>query len=160
MPLVRYFLFTGAMLLSLLFAADWYLPKTADKIAADVDRSAIRIHSDHQWPVAVRIDASVPMPRIMSPTVVADEVPLPAPIREPRAYLPAMSPRLSDKPQRRAKHRVSRLSTREIHRHVAYQLNSFSDHLVAARTAVLAEKRVASTAIPADVYSLNRCHNG
>src|SRR6478609_911555 len=81
MPLVRYFLFTGAMLLSLLFAADWYLPKTADKIAADVDRSAIRIHSDHQWPVAVRIDASVPMPRIMSPTVVADEVPLPAPIR-------------------------------------------------------------------------------
>src|SRR3954453_3367841 len=81
-------------------------------------------------------------------------------IRWARAYLPAMSPRLSDKPQRRAKHRVSRLSTREIHRHVAYQLNSFSDHLVAARTAVLAEKRVASTAIPADVYSLNRCPNG
>ncbi len=129
MPLVRYFLFTGAMLLSLLFVADRYLPKPADKVVADVDRSIIRIHWDHQWPAAVRIDTSVPMPRIIPPTVVASVALFPAPIREANADVPAMSPtmssRLPNKPQRRAKRRVLRLSPSEVHRHVAYQSNSF-----------------------------------
>jgi hypothetical protein len=129
MPLVRYFLFTGVMLLSLLLVAERYLPKPVDKVAADVDRSIIRIHSDHQWPAAVRIDTSVPMPRIIAPMVVASVAPLPAPIREANAGVPAMSPRTSsrllDKPQRRAKRRVLRPSPSEVHRHLAYQSNSF-----------------------------------
>ena len=129
MPLVRYFLFTSVMLLSLLFVAERYLPKPADKVAADVDRSIIRIHSDHQWPAAVRIDTNVPMPQIVAPIVVASVASLPASIREANAGVPAMSPttpsRLLDKPQRRAKHRVLRPSSSEVHRHVAYQSNSF-----------------------------------
>ena len=126
MPLVRYFLFTGAVLLGLLFVADRYLPKPpADKLAADFDRSIIRIHSDHRWPAAVRIDTSVPMPQSMSSTVVASVASLPAPVREANAYVPAMSSRLSDKPQRRAKRRVSRLSASEVHRHVVYQSSLF-----------------------------------
>ena len=95
MPLVRYFLFTGVMLLSLLLVAERYLPKLADKVAADVDLSIIRIHSDHQWPAAVRIDTSVPMPRIIPPTVVASVAPIHAPIREANADVPAMSPGMS-----------------------------------------------------------------
>lgn len=126
MPLVRYFLFTGVMLLSLLFVAERYLPKPADKVAADVDRSIIRIHSDHQWPAAVRLDTSVPIPRIAL-MMVANAAPLPAPVREANASVPAMSPRRSsrllDKPQRRARRRVLRPS--EVHRHVAYQANFF-----------------------------------
>lgn len=129
MPLVRYFLFTGIMLLGLLFVAERYLPKPADKFAADVDRSIIRIHSDHQWPAAVRIDTGVAIPQIVAPIVVASVAPLPASIREANAGVPAMSPRtpsrLLDKPQRRAKHRVLRPPPGEVHRRVAYQLNSF-----------------------------------
>jgi hypothetical protein len=49
MPLVRYFVFTGGMLLGLLVLADWYFPMQASVAAHDnVDRSIIRIHSSHK----------------------------------------------------------------------------------------------------------------
>jgi hypothetical protein len=71
MLLVRYFLFTGGILLALLFAADWYFPKPPIETAsADIDRSTIRIHSSHSWPAAVRYDTSMPMPHV-SPTALA-----------------------------------------------------------------------------------------
>jgi hypothetical protein len=64
MPLVRYFVFVGGMLLSLVFLADWYFPTSTSIAAAgnDVDRSIIRIHSSHKWPNAIQMDTSAPMP--------------------------------------------------------------------------------------------------
>jgi hypothetical protein len=55
MPVGRYFLFVGSALLSLLYLADWYLPRLAAEPAhSEVDRTIIRIHSEHQWRVACR----------------------------------------------------------------------------------------------------------
>ena len=60
MPIGRYFLFAGSALLSLLYLADWYVPRLAAEPAhSEVDRTIIRIHSEHQWPIAVAIDTNV-----------------------------------------------------------------------------------------------------
>jgi hypothetical protein len=46
MPIVRYFVFVGGLLLAPLFAADRYLPEVPERFAAgDVDRTIIRIRS-------------------------------------------------------------------------------------------------------------------
>jgi hypothetical protein len=66
MPVVRYFLFVGAALLTLLFIVDACLPKlpaadnvnTAANMASDL--SVIRIHSDRKWPERVEFDTSRP----------------------------------------------------------------------------------------------------
>lgn len=61
MPLGRYFVCMGSLLLALLFAAEWYLPKLAIEPAhADVDRRIIRVHSQQKWPEAVVLDTSLP----------------------------------------------------------------------------------------------------
>jgi hypothetical protein len=60
MPIGRYFLFAGSALLSLLYLADWYVPRLAAEPAhSEVDRTIIRIRSEHQWPIAVAIDTNV-----------------------------------------------------------------------------------------------------
>jgi hypothetical protein len=130
MPLVRYFLFTGGILLGLLLFTDWYFPKPiSEAAAADVDRSIIRIHSGHRWPDAIRLDTSAPMPPVTPLTATASRTPasVPAvPVREAFAYARPAPSKLSDKPKRRAKP-VSRLSAREPHRRLAYQSNWFSE---------------------------------
>ena len=62
MPLARYFLFVGAVLLALLFAADIYLPKLPVAASANADLPVIRIHihSDRKWPERVVYDTSIP----------------------------------------------------------------------------------------------------
>jgi hypothetical protein len=62
MPLARYFVFVGGVLLTLLFISDAYLPKlpVADSDYAGVDRSIIRIHSDRKWPERIVFDTSRP----------------------------------------------------------------------------------------------------
>jgi hypothetical protein len=65
MPVVRYFVLVGGMLLGLLFLADWYFPTPTAATAVagnDVDRSIIRIHSRHKWPAAIQMDTRAPMP--------------------------------------------------------------------------------------------------
>jgi hypothetical protein len=129
MPLFRYVLFTGGLLLGLLFWTDWYFPKPVTEAAAgEVDRSIIRIHSSHRWPSAVRFDTSMPMPRI----VVADATPdagaaTPAkPPTQAYAYQPPPAVKPVEKQRRRAKP-VSRLSSRETRRVLAStQPNLFS----------------------------------
>jgi hypothetical protein len=67
MPLVRYFLCVGGVLLALLFISDAYLPKVPmpeTAANAPTDRSMIRISSDRKWPERVVFDTS-------SPTVAA-----------------------------------------------------------------------------------------
>ena len=48
MPLARYFLFVGGVLLALLFLSDAYLPKLPAAERADTDLPVIRIHSDRK----------------------------------------------------------------------------------------------------------------
>lgn len=66
MPIVRYFVFVGTLLLALLFAADRYLPAPVEHAAAaDPDRTIIRIASARNLPEKIIFDtrprAGVPM---------------------------------------------------------------------------------------------------
>jgi hypothetical protein len=125
MPLVRYFLFTSAMLLGLLFAANRYFPPPADESdVAALDRSVIRIHTAHRWPAAVRFDTSAPIPQpppqIAPPIVASSQTPLPARVRETYAYIPPAPPKPAGRHRRRAR-AVARLQAPEPHRQLAYQ---------------------------------------
>ena len=62
MPLGRYFLFVGGVLLALLFVSHAVLPNIppADRADSGADKSTIRIHSDRKWPERVVYDTSIP----------------------------------------------------------------------------------------------------
>jgi hypothetical protein len=63
MPLGRYFVFAGILLLVMLFIADWYLPSASSQAffrEAQVDRSIIGIKSAYKWPEPIVIDTSLP----------------------------------------------------------------------------------------------------
>lgn len=79
MPIRKYFLYIGSLLLALLFLADWYFPPfDAEQSRSDVDRSTIRIHSAQKWPQAVVIDTT--QPTIVPPraaTIAAAPAPQP-----------------------------------------------------------------------------------
>jgi hypothetical protein len=84
MPVARYFLFVGGVLLALLFAMDAYLPRepalTSNAAATPVENPTLRIHSDRKWPERVVYDTS--LPTIGPPkadTVVAAAVPAAVP---------------------------------------------------------------------------------
>jgi hypothetical protein len=81
MPLARYFLFVGGVLLALLFVVDAALPTLpvtdADRTDTAVDKSIIRIHSDRKWPERVVFDTNLPT-IVPAQTVKADAV-VPAP---------------------------------------------------------------------------------
>ena len=100
MPLARYFVFVGGVLLALLLVVGAVLPQlpVADSVDAGVDKSTIRIHSDRKWPDRVVFDTSLPTmvpaqtPKAEAansapaPTIVAD-VPAKARVREAFAQL-------------------------------------------------------------------------
>jgi hypothetical protein len=79
MPLGRYFLYVGGLLLGILFLIDWYMPQPGTQAveAAPLNRSAIRVHSAHRWPSAVVFDTT-------QPTIVPPQQPIvagnPAPV--------------------------------------------------------------------------------
>lgn len=112
MPLVRYVLVMGGMLLSLLFLADRYLPKpqTAAAAQADIDRSTIRLRSSQRWPEAVRFDTGAAMPPPAAPA--ANDLPERRPVAtaalEALAAGPpptaSQTPARSEGPARHAKH--------------------------------------------------------
>lgn len=78
MPIGRYFLYIGGVLLALLFIADWWLPSLGSGSApSDVDRTTIRIHSAQKWPNAIVIDTT--LPTIVPPPVAMAAAPAPPP---------------------------------------------------------------------------------
>jgi hypothetical protein len=121
MPLARYFIFMGGILLGLLFWTDWYFPRpVAEATAADVDRSIIRIHSSHRWPAAVRFDTAMPMPR--PDAVAANEPESPAAMPATslkQAYAYALSPAAKTVERQHRRKPVSRLSSRDTQRRLA-----------------------------------------
>ena len=63
MPVARYFLFVGGVLLALLFARDAFAPQqaaVAGNAAPSIDKTVVRIHSDQKWPERVVYDTSLP----------------------------------------------------------------------------------------------------
>jgi hypothetical protein len=75
MPIGRYLTWVGASLLALLFAVDWYLPKSSPEPAGDaINRPVIRIASVQQPPERIVIDTSQPT-IVPPPTLVAEAVP-------------------------------------------------------------------------------------
>ncbi len=91
MPIGRYFLFAGSLLLALLFLADRYLPgPIAPSARADVDRSFIRINTRHKWPEAVAYDTS--LPTIVPPVLAAAGSPEKPPLEAFAQLPPAPSP--------------------------------------------------------------------
>jgi hypothetical protein len=125
MPLVRYFVFTGGMLLGLLFLADWNFPIEATVAAHDgVDRSIIRIRSSHKWPDAVRIDTDVPIvmtaPGMTKAPLIAVTTPVSAPAERVRqAYAFEPSPQKSSERTHRRSRATPRRGLRETGQHFA-----------------------------------------
>jgi hypothetical protein len=72
MPLARYFLFVGGVLLALIWFCNAYLPEPVQSAAAsDTVRPVVRIHSAQKLPERIVIDTSIPT-IIPPPTAVAE----------------------------------------------------------------------------------------
>ena len=69
MPVARYFLFVGGLLLAVLFALDAFAPQqmaVAGNAAPSINKTVMRIHSDQKLPERVVYDTS--LPTIVAPT--------------------------------------------------------------------------------------------
>jgi hypothetical protein len=80
MPVARYFLFVGGVLLALLLAIDALVPQQAivtSQVAPSVNKTVVRIRSDQKLPERVVYDTS--LPTIVPPTVTAQAVAPPVP---------------------------------------------------------------------------------
>jgi hypothetical protein len=86
MPVARYFLYVGGVLLALLFGVDAFAPKepgvsSIAAVAAPETNPTLRIRSDRKWPERVVYDTS--LPTIVPPKAeVAAAAVVPAPVAE------------------------------------------------------------------------------
>ncbi|HMM89720.1 hypothetical protein [Bradyrhizobium sp.] len=79
MPIARYFLFVGGVLLALLLAIDAFVPQqavVASQAVPSVDKTVVRIRSDQKLPERVVYDTSLPT---VVPPVVTAQAAAPAP---------------------------------------------------------------------------------
>jgi hypothetical protein len=121
MPVARYFLYVGGVLLALLFISDAYLPRLPVAKTARTDVPIIRIHikSDRKWPERIVYDTSLPT---VAPAQIANadigsavtetpaRMPAKAQAREAFAQLQPSDPIMERKPERKrkiAKHRAA-----------------------------------------------------
>jgi pyruvate/2-oxoglutarate dehydrogenase complex dihydrolipoamide acyltransferase (E2) component len=85
MPVARYFLFVGGVLLALLLAVDALVPQqavVASQATPSVDKTVVRIRSDQKPPERVVYDTSLPTivpPRAATAQAVVPSVPTAAP---------------------------------------------------------------------------------
>jgi len=81
MPVARYFLFVGGVLLALLVAIDALVPQqavVASQAAPSVNKTVVRIRSDQKLPERVVYDTSLPT-IVPPPSMMAQAVAPPAP---------------------------------------------------------------------------------
>jgi len=121
MPVARYFLYVGGVLLALLLLVDAFMPQdltVANHSAPGLDKTAVRIHSVQKLPDRVVYDTS--LPTIVPPaakTVVAAAAP-PAPDASAQArvrntyaqFVPPEAKKL-EPPQAPKKRRIARVRT-------------------------------------------------
>jgi hypothetical protein len=83
-PLTRYFLIVGSVLIALLFGANWIWPSAQPAQSQNVtaqaalDAPVARIHSTQKWPDKIEFDTS--KPTIVPPTPVIASMTQPAPV--------------------------------------------------------------------------------
>ena len=115
MPVVRYFLFVGGVLLALLLALDAFAPQqvaVASNTAPGVDKTVVRIRSDQKLPERVVYDTSLPtivppaaaVQAAAAPVVPNAEATAQARVRDTFAqFVPAESKKLEPQVQRKRK---------------------------------------------------------
>jgi hypothetical protein len=106
MPLARYFLYVGGVLLALLFVADAWLPMSppaGDKIA---HLPAIRIHADDRWPGRIEFDTSAPIhvTRIANSEIINPPAPPPPSAAIPPVLREALAQLRPSEADTRSKH--------------------------------------------------------
>jgi hypothetical protein len=87
MPLARYFVYVGGVLLALLLICSAYLPASPEMVSASADLPVIRIHSERKWPERIVFDTKI-RPAAPVQTAKAEAVapaPSPAPVLETSA---------------------------------------------------------------------------
>ena len=138
MPVARYFLFVGGVLLALLFLSDAYAPSMPVVSASEtgVDKTIIRIRSDRKWPERVVFDTNqptiVPPPAvtttasIATPSVVAEVAAKPQPMQAFAQLTPAESIKPKLKPQHKQR-KVAKVRVAPPMVLVAQQPRSFFD---------------------------------
>jgi hypothetical protein len=111
MPVARYFLFVGGMLLALLFALDAFAPQqmvVADNTAPSINKTVARIRSDQKWPERVVYDTSLAtiVPPAAATQIAAApvaEVSAQARVRDTFAqFVPAEAKKLEKQPEPQA----------------------------------------------------------
>ena len=95
MPLAAYFWKVGAVLVALLFVADYWLPRAPTVDQAAADRPAIRIHSDRKWPERLVFDTRSSVIVAAKPVAQANEVATSSDVAEPPATV-AQSPAVAN----------------------------------------------------------------
>ncbi len=109
MPLLRYFVFVGGVLLALLLICDAIFPNIPlpSTLTSGTDRPAIRIWSERKWPERVVIDTSIPTPvhsQLAAAEPNAKAAAAPTPAREAFAQMmPTESKQRPTEAQRSAK---------------------------------------------------------
>jgi hypothetical protein len=80
MPVARYFLFVGGVLLALLFALDAFVPQQAAVAgnSGSIDKTVVRIRSDQKPPERVVYDMT--LPTIVPPATQTQVAAAPAPV--------------------------------------------------------------------------------
>ena len=114
MPVARYFLFVGGVLLALLLAIDAFTPQqvaVASNAAPGIDKTVVRIRSDQKLPERVVYDTS--LPTIVPPPSVTAQAGAPAPVAAVTAqarvrdtfaqFVPAEPKKLEPQVQRKRK---------------------------------------------------------
>ena len=120
MPVARYFLYVGGVLLALLLAFNLYVPQqvaVADNDVPSIDKAVVRIRSDQKLPERVVYDTSLPtiVPPPSANTKVAAAPPAPvdvtaqARVRDTFAqFVPAESRKLE--PQVQHKRKIAKIA--------------------------------------------------
>jgi len=99
MPLARYFLWVGSVLLALLFIADACLPQLVVTGKTNALAPVVRIHSEQKWPERVVYDTSVSMPKAAPATNPETSSSPPLKLREAFAELRTIDAKLPANPK-------------------------------------------------------------
>ena len=82
MPLARYFLYVGGVLLTLVFILDACLTRLPVMQSSHVDAPVIRIHSDRKWPERIVFDTSLPTIVPAQAAIAQHGIASPAPVTD------------------------------------------------------------------------------